>query len=68
MDAEITYFLCLTLKDFLNKAKIFPDLKKTDTDYNTKKNVFGINSLADIYSKYWNPLGEILTEMEKTGM
>jgi DNA polymerase-1 len=52
----------------LNKTKIDAHLKKEDSNYNTKRNSFGINSLGDIYSKYWNQLGEILTEMEREGM
>ncbi|CAD8076713.1 unnamed protein product [Paramecium primaurelia] len=68
LDSEITYFLCLTLKDLLNKTKIFYNLKPTDPDFQTKKSEFGINCLGDIYSKYWNSLGEILTELEREGM
>lgn len=59
LDAEVTYFLTLVLKQHLKKRFVRDD---------QQPNEFSITTLADIYKFYWSPLGELLTEMEKKGM
>lgn len=51
-DAEITYFLRETL------AKQLSQLKTVEEDMG--------DNLA-LYTKYWLPFGELLTDMEQTG-
>lgn len=52
-DAEITFFLRETL------AKLLTQLKTPEE---------GMDHLLSLYSKYWLPFGELLTDMERNGI
>jgi DNA polymerase I len=52
-DAEITYFLRETLAYKLSSLE-------------TKEE--GLNDMSALYTKYWLPFGELLTDMERTGI
>lgn len=52
-DAEITFFLRETLAQMLIKLK-------TEEE--------GMEDMLGLYSKYWLPFGELLTDMERNGI
>lgn len=52
LDAEITYFIRETLAFELSRLK-------TDEE--------GMENMLGLYSKYWLPFGELLTDMERIG-
>jgi DNA polymerase-1 len=52
LDSEITYFLYETLKKEL---------------FELKTNFEDMHNMLDLYNKYWNPFGELLTDMERNG-
>lgn len=51
-DAEITYFLRETLSYLLCCLQTSEE---------------GMKDMLELYSKYWLPFGELLTDMERTG-
>ena len=53
LDSELTYFLYYTLRE---------EMLKLPVNFNNMKNVL------DIYEQYWLPFGELLTEIEQSGI
>ena len=54
LDSESTFYLGLALKGLLEKDKI-----KVEED---------VPTMWALYQKYWLPFGEILTDIERTGI
>lgn len=61
LDTEATYFLFYTLINLLREIPTVWGRPGVSNEY-------GVTNLLDVYKTYWQPFGEILTNMEREGI